>query len=149
MTEKDHDPTTPAPPSEGAGHANPSFDTRFRKGVSGNPAGRRPGSRNKRTIVEAILNEKVTIRDGGRTCKMSKFEVMVTRAVNDAVKGNHKAWAAVMLLIKTYNLVDKLPEPDIFKPLTADDDALLANFVSRIRGDASPPGDGPSSEKGR
>ncbi len=111
---------------------NRSFETRFQKGVSGNPSGRKPGSRNKRKIVEEALDEKVTICDGARIRKMSKFKLMVTQLVNDAAKGNHKAWASVLLLIKAYNLIDKLPEPDITKPLTADDDALIADFRARL-----------------
>jgi hypothetical protein len=63
--------------------------------------------------------------------------------VNEAAKGDPKAQTQLLAWIKVYDLVDKLPEPDILKPLTANDDALLANFVARIRGETFPRGDDP------
>jgi len=123
----------------GKGAYNPSFETRFQLGQSGNPSGRPKGSRNKSKIVEQILNETITVRDGGRSRKMSRFEVMVKQMANDAAKGDHKAWASMLLLIRTFNLIDKLPEPELRTSLTANDDDLWADITSRAReGHAKP-----------
>jgi hypothetical protein len=146
MTEKDHDPTpenSPATPDGGANNANPSFKTRFQKGRSGNPHGRPRGSKNKKNILEEILNEEVSVRTGKGSRKISKFELVARQIVNEAAKGDPKAQTQLLAWIKVYDLVDKLPEPDILKPLTANDDALLANFVARIRGETFPRGDDP------
>jgi hypothetical protein len=123
-----HDGETQSPAGTGW---NPSVKTRFPKGYCGNPSGRPKGARNKSTIVEAVLNEKVTIRDGKRTRKISKFEIMVTQMMNEAAKGSAKAQANVLQLVKTFGLVDKLPAPDVTKPLTTDDQALIDDFLVR------------------
>ena len=36
-----------------------------------------------------------------------------------------------LALIKTFNLVDKLPELDVSTPLTIDDEGLLSEFLAR------------------
>jgi Family of unknown function (DUF5681) len=45
------------------GFAKPPSATRFRKGQSGNPAGRPRGSKNISTIVEQELEQRVVIRE--------------------------------------------------------------------------------------
>ena len=48
----------------GGGYRKPPRTTRFAKGQSGHPAGRRPG-RHREAPYEAVLGRMVTIREGG------------------------------------------------------------------------------------
>ena len=49
------------------GYGMPPKSTRFKKGQSGNPAGRKKGSRNLATIVRRELEEEITIREGSNS----------------------------------------------------------------------------------
>ena len=56
------------------GYRRPPVHTRFQAGVSGNPSGRRKGAKNLRTLVENILREKIPLREGSVTKKITKAE---------------------------------------------------------------------------
>jgi len=137
MTEKKGHKPTQTNSDGNKGDTNPSFKTRFQKGRSGNPSGRPVGSRNRSKIVEAILNAKITIRDGERSRTITKFELLVIHMVNDAAKGDPKAQAQVLAWIRVFGLTATLPLPEVRTPLTANDDELLADFCSRLRDDPS------------
>ena len=47
------------------GKGRPPQHTRFRKGQSGNPTGRRKGSLNMATLLERALNERVAVTENG------------------------------------------------------------------------------------
>ncbi len=70
------------------GFGNPPLGTRFKKGQSGNPRGRPPGSRNHKTILREIAHEKHAYREGGRKKKASLVELIIMTVRNEAAKGN-------------------------------------------------------------
>lgn len=53
------------------GRCRPPMETRFKKGKSGNPTGRRKGRRNVNSELEEIARRKVKIRDGDKEREMS------------------------------------------------------------------------------
>ena len=78
------------------GYGKPPAATQFKKGRSGNPAGRPKGRLNFETIVEQALLEEVVVNEGGRRVKRSKLVVMTTQAVNKAAGGDLKAFKLVL-----------------------------------------------------
>lgn len=78
------------------GYGKPPAATQFKKGRSGNPAGRPKGRLNFETIVEQALSEEVVVTEGGRRVKKSKLVVMTTQAVNKAAAGDLKAFKLVL-----------------------------------------------------
>ena len=48
------------------GKGKPPEHTRFQKGQSGNPTGRRKGSKNVATLLEQVLNERVVVTENGK-----------------------------------------------------------------------------------
>ena len=82
------------------GYKSPPHHTRFTKGVSGNPAGRPPGSGRMRQILMSVLCEKVPIRKGDCTIWMTKYEVILNVLVNAAVlQGNYELGLKLMELV--------------------------------------------------
>ncbi|MEQ8367545.1 MAG: DUF5681 domain-containing protein, partial [Roseicyclus sp.] len=81
------------------GYGKPPKHTRFRKGRSGNPAGRPKRSRNLRTDLEEELNAQITVREGGREKRIRKQQALVKRHVNKAVEGDLRALHGVLDLI--------------------------------------------------
>jgi hypothetical protein len=66
------------------GYGKPPRHTRFKTGRSGNPRGRRPGSRNLSTLFGEALNEPVVVAENGGRRKISKREAIITQLVNQS-----------------------------------------------------------------
>jgi hypothetical protein len=74
------------------GKGRPPLHSRFKPGQSGNPKGRRKGSKNEATLLTEILDgEKVTLRVNGKTRKIAVREGIYRTATQDALKGDDKA----------------------------------------------------------
>jgi hypothetical protein len=57
--------------SYSVGYGKPPTHSQFRPGQSGNPAGRRKGVRNLMTDVKRTLKVPVSVKEGGRSRKIS------------------------------------------------------------------------------
>ena len=95
MTALDHeysaDEDAQAGTSYTVGYKRPPQHTRFQPGVSGNPSGRRKGSKNIRSIFEKILGEEISLREGSVTKKITKAEAVVRSLVISAMKGDSRS----------------------------------------------------------
>jgi len=76
------------PPFSRVGYCSPPEQTRFQKGVSGNPRGRPKGSLNVATVLTRTLREKITIKENGRRRTVTKLEAALKQLVNKAAAGD-------------------------------------------------------------
>lgn len=117
------------PEEEKIGYGKPPAKTRFKAGQSGNPNGRPKGSVNLKTDLRSELSEKIRIREGERSLKVSKQRAMLKALVAKALKGDARAANVVL------TLVGRLFEPEAVAEevpaLTPDDEAILARFLAR------------------
>jgi hypothetical protein len=69
---------------------------KFPKGKSGNPAGRKPGSRNLSTVLREMLEEEIPVKleDGSKVGKPFK-EVIIRKLLKGAADGDVRAINAV------------------------------------------------------
>lgn len=81
------------------GYGHPPKKHRFTKGKSGNPSGRPKGSRNARSIIAAVFNEKVIIRENGKKKVITKQEAMIKHMVNQAASGSAAAFRQLLPLM--------------------------------------------------
>jgi hypothetical protein len=86
----DHDKTK-GPRFYPVGYGKPPIDTRFKKGQSGNPAGRRKGSKNLSTVLREIFQERVFITENGKRKKVSKLELLIKKLYQIGVNGDLRA----------------------------------------------------------
>jgi hypothetical protein len=94
------------------GYRNPPVHSRFRKGQSGNPAGRPRNSRAFVTLVQRKLLEPVAILENGRKRTNSKQEAILKQIVNKALKGNNRFRALLLEYVPVMDLVlRKRPVP--------------------------------------
>jgi len=72
------------------GFGKPPKSSQFKKGKSGNPKGRPPGSRNFASVLEAALRETVVIKEEGIPKTVSKLEAGCKRITDKFVSGDPK-----------------------------------------------------------
>jgi hypothetical protein len=82
-----HSPGSASP----VGYGKPPDNTRFKKGVSGNPKGRPKGSRNVASVFAKTLREKVVINEHGQRKTITKLEAAIKQFVNKAAGGDLRA----------------------------------------------------------
>jgi hypothetical protein len=139
------DSKDPTPPYE-VGYGRPPIESRFQPGQSGNPKGRQKRKRNLRTEVREALDKTIALREGDRTRIVTKQAAMITMLINNTMKGDPKAWNSLLSLMRAVRLADEAPEDNSHQPLTADDDALVADFLRRnLPNGSDEPSDGGES----
>jgi hypothetical protein len=83
------------------GKGKPPEHTRFQKGQSGNPTGRRKGSKNVATLLEQVLNERVVVTENGKRKRITKLHAMLKQLVNQAASGDNRAIKQLIPLAQT------------------------------------------------
>lgn len=112
----------------GVGYGRPPLHTRFKPGQSGNPRGRKKGSRSVASIISSSFDRKVIVTENGRTRKVYVLDAVIIRIQQDALKGDAKAAALYIKLAQAFSSPDGAADQHA---LTAEDHKLLANFVAR------------------
>jgi hypothetical protein len=121
------------------GYGKPPRHSRFKPGQSGNPKGRRRGSKSTGTLLREILDEKVVVREGSREKKITRHEAWLRQTMNGALKGDAKASATMISLLRDVGQIE--PEPvnpnDDARRRLADEDyeIMRRHFPDRIKSD--------------
>jgi hypothetical protein len=135
-----------AAPAYAVGYGRPPVHTRFKPGHT-KRGGRAKGQRNARTAFEGILNEKMTLSEGKRPRSLSKRDAVYLRITNDAVSGNAKAQSNLIALMRSHGMFEEPQEATNREPVTADDEAVLADFLRRHGNQVEPTQQSESTEK--
>ncbi len=115
------------------GYGRPPKHGQFRKGQSGNPKGRKKGARGLKTDLKAELGERLAITENGKTKKLTKQQAMIKQLTAKALGGDMRAVRILTDLVLT--LLGPDDEQVVTrKSLSADDDAILRNFLNRQQG---------------
>lgn len=129
-------PRTPEADYE-VGYGKPPKHTQFKPGQSGNPRGRPKGTKNLKTDLMEELGEKIVVREGEETRRVSKQRAVVKTLVAKTLKGDARAGSLLTGLMM--RLLDTgEDEPGEIEPLHDDELEILAAFEARVaRGHAS------------
>lgn len=115
--------------TEGTGYKRPPAASRWKKGQSGNPSGRKRGSLNLRTDLIAELEEVIQINEGGSARKITKQRALLKSLAARGIQGD--ARAANLIL----GLVARLLEPDeqtaVPEDLGPEDKAILDAYLAK------------------
>lgn len=112
------------------GYRRPPRASRFQKGRSGNPRGRKKGSRNLDQIVQQVAKETVTVVHKGKSIKMPADEVLIRKVSADALQGDPKAREQMLQLLKEYSPADTTLPPGQID--NAEDHNLIAQALERM-----------------
>jgi hypothetical protein len=88
------------------GYKRPPAKSRFRKGQSGNPFGRRKGQRNMPAILNDILAQTVMVKQGNQSERMTKGEAAIKMIMSKAQNGDRRAIDAISFLAEKIGRID-------------------------------------------
>ncbi len=124
------------PSDDEVGYGMPPRHGRFKKGQSGNPKGRPKGTKNFNTDFLEELQEKILVREGGRSKTMTRQRAMIKSVVNKVLQGDSRALAVMFNLANRLSRVDEAEPAEI--DLSAEDFEILQNFAGRIEQQSRP-----------
>jgi len=111
------------------GYGKPPRNTQFKKGQSGNPRGRPPGSKNLATLVSVALNEPVIVVENGGRKKITKREAIIKQLVNRSTKAD---WRAIKILLEIVREIEGRVEPEAGEnSFSAADEKVIAQMKAR------------------
>lgn len=113
------------------GYKSPPEHSRWKKGQSGNPSGRKKGTPNLRTDLMAELAEVIQINEGGSVRRISKQRALLKSIAARGIQGDAKA--ANIILNLMLKILDPEPDAPGAEPLGKEDEAILAAFLAKSR----------------
>jgi Family of unknown function (DUF5681) len=114
------------------GYGRPPTESRFQPGTSGNPRGRRKGSKNLKTLIRKALTASISIREGTKTRRVSKIEGVVLHQLQSALKGDDRSAMAVIKMAMQMGLLEEpASNADENTALTGADERILKDFLVR------------------
>jgi hypothetical protein len=119
------------------GYGSPPDYTKWKKGQSGNPSGRKKGQRNLATDIADELAATIHLKEGGRAVTLTKQRAMVKALVAKSIRGDTRAIAQLVTLIERQSAERKAAEAASAAEieLSAEDQAIIASFVERQSGE--------------
>ncbi|GEM_PF-919683 len=111
------------------GYGRPPKGHRFQKGQSGNPKGRKKGTKNLKTDLEEELTGLIPVTIDGKKRKVTKQRAMVMATLAKAIKGEVKATNTILKLVADTFGYD--PNTDQTKALSVDDQGILNSFLQQ------------------
>jgi hypothetical protein len=117
---------------DAVGYGKPPRRTQFKKGESGNPAGRPKGTPNFATALERALGEQVVVNEGGQRHTVSKLEATVKQLVNKATMGDPRATQQVLGVLHVLDGEPTEAGPPCVS-ITEADHQVMTHIIERIR----------------
>jgi hypothetical protein len=115
------------------GYGKPPTGTQFKRGKSGNPAGRPKGVPNLMSDVKRTLEAHVKIKTGRGSRRMRAQLGMLTMLREKALSGDTRALDRLIELAQRFNS-EVTPALGV-TPLELEDEAILEAFARDIAGD--------------
>ena len=118
------------------GYGKPPKSGQFKRGKSGNPQGRPKGSLKLATDLAAELSEQITVREDGRTRRVTKQRALIKSLMAKALQGDVRANAALLALYA--RVITELPD-DQDQFVDENELNILRRFAPGLLKSATPP----------
>ena len=120
---------------DAAGYRKPPERHQWKKGQSGNRAGRTKGSKNKRTIIIELMEQKLG-RKIADISKLSRYEGMLLKGIQKALSGDTKSMAFILRRYDDAEAAHSRAEP----VASEQDEIVYADLVVKIKRELSEEG---------
>lgn len=110
------------------GYGSPPNHTKWQKGQSGNPKGRKKGSVNFKTDLLDELSEVIQVTESGKPIRITKQRALLKALLMKGLKGDVRAASLMMTLLKRHDLAEPV---DVEADLTTEETAALENLLDR------------------
>ena len=117
-----------APPKKPAGSKQASNQGTFKKGQSGNPAGRPKGAKGVKTLLAKEFKASININENGKKKRVRRDEALVKGLMNDALRGRDRPRETVL---RYADAIDRDSQQRATAELAIEDQAILDRYVER------------------
>ena len=114
------------------GYCKPPRGCGFKKGQSGNPRGRPPGSKNLTTLLNDELNETVTMTENGRLRKITKREAVIKQLVNKSASAEARSLKILLDLMLNLEARARSSAAPTTPAIGPSDEEVLAQLKTRL-----------------
>ena len=114
------------------GYCKPPRGCGFKKGQSGNPRGRPPGSKNLTTLLNDELNETVTMTENGRRRKITKREAVIKQLVNKSASAEARSLKILLDLMLNLEARARSSAAPTTPAIGPSDEEVLAQLKARL-----------------
>jgi hypothetical protein len=94
-------------PKQTVGYKQPPEHSRFKKGQSGNPRGRRRKTVTVADVVAEELQSTVFISENGQRIKINKLRLFFKQALNRAISGNSQSFVHAMKIADALERINR------------------------------------------
>jgi hypothetical protein len=101
------------------GYCKPPAEHRFGPGNNASPRGRKKGSKSRKVVIEPVLFELTTVREGTETKQMSKLEAVLKKTLSQALAGDKKAALTIIGLAQKEGFLTR-EEEEVSVPIHSD-----------------------------
>lgn len=116
-------------PTYEVGYKKPPTSGKFKKGTSGNPRGRRKGSKNFSTCLEIEMNQMINVTENGEHKRISRNHASAKRFANMAVMGDPK----MLPILLNRDKENERPKGVEAAPISSKDKLVMRSIVERIQ----------------
>jgi hypothetical protein len=127
------------------GYCKPPVAHQFKHGNKANPKGRRSGSQNRKLVIQDVMFEAVTVREGDQIKQMSALEAVIKTTLSKALAGDTKAALTIIGIAQKEGILTPEQEQAV-DDLSETDLAIMADVRRRLEAatvEPSPEGEAP------
>ena len=114
------------------GYKKPPRNRQFRKGKSGNPAGRPKRAVNVQASLTKTLSEPVLVRIDGKLTRMSSLDAGLLTLRTKMLNGDSKAFAILVKLMASADMIKLPQESETDVSITREEQRMLDDFYARV-----------------
>jgi Family of unknown function (DUF5681) len=113
------------------GYCKPPLAHRFKHGNKANPKGRGKGSKSRKIVIQDVMFEPVTVREGERTKQMSALEAVLKKTLSKALAGDNKAALTIIGIAQKEGILTPAQEQAV-DDLSETDLAIMQDVKRRL-----------------
>jgi hypothetical protein len=120
-------------PPGSVGFKSPPREHQFKKGKSGNPAGRPKGALNVATILTKTLRERIEVTENGRRKKITRLDAAVKQLANKAATGDVRSIQQLLGLTQEVHERTEASARAEKSTFTEADEKVMESLLSRLK----------------